>query len=64
MSVSKEDIQYHSYVRKKIQNGINSITNNKVFNQKEAKKRMDTIWADLAKKRYKELSSGQVTSVS
>ena len=36
-----EDIQYHLYVIEKVQNGMNSITNNKVFTQKEAKKRMD-----------------------
>jgi len=36
-----EDIQYHLYVIEKVQNGMNSIANNKVFNQKEAKKRMD-----------------------
>jgi predicted transcriptional regulator len=37
---SLEDIQYHIYVRQKIQTGLNSVRDGKVVNQEEVERRM------------------------
>ncbi|MCX5894415.1 MAG: hypothetical protein NTZ51_01085 [Proteobacteria bacterium] len=38
--VSYEDIQYHIYVREKIERGLNDIRNGNVLSQEEVEKRM------------------------
>ena len=37
---SLEDIQYHIYVRQKIQRGLDAVREGKVINQEEAERRM------------------------
>ena len=39
-SASLEDIQYHIYVRQRIQKGLDAENDGKVFSQAEAEKRM------------------------
>ena len=38
--VSYEDIQYHIYVREKIERGMKDVEEGRVFSQEEAEKRM------------------------
>jgi len=38
--VSYEDIQYHIYVREKIERGLNDIRDGKILSQEEVEKRM------------------------
>ena len=45
-NVSFEDIQYHIYVRQKIERGLREIKENQVINQKEIEKRMSR-WLEV-----------------
>lgn len=40
-NASLEDIQYHIYVRQKVQKGLEAAERDKVFSQEEAERRMD-----------------------
>lgn len=40
-NASLEDIQYHIYVRQKVQKGLEAAERGKVFSLKEAERRMD-----------------------
>ena len=40
-NASLEDIQYHIYVRQKVQKGLEAAERGKVFSQEEAERRMD-----------------------
>ena len=62
---SLEDIQYHIYVRQKIQNGLEAAREGRLLSQEEVERRMDrvareVVWTEPA---WDDLSAAPTTSL-